>query len=306
MTIVSTIITLSVLGILAAVILYVVAQKFKVHEDPRIDQVEAALPLANCGGCGYPGCRNFAEACVAAEELTDLYCPVGGPACMEGVAKILGKELSAKDPMIAVVRCNGTFTHRAKTSVYDSAPTCAIAASVYGGDTGCAYGCLSLGDCVKACKFDAIHINPDTGLPAVVEEKCTACGACVKACPRFIIELRKRGPKNRRIFVNCMNQDRGPVAKKACAVACIGCGLCVKACPFDAITLKNNLAYIDFEKCRLCRKCAPVCPTKAITEANLPERKAPPVTTDAKGAQEMPPAGGQSRPGTSSGSESHE
>ena len=129
---------------------------------------------------------------------------------------------------------------------------------------------------MKACKFDAIHIDPDTGLPVVIDEKCTACGACVKACPRFIIELRKRGPKSRRIFVNCISQDKGPVAKKACTVACIGCGLCVKACPFEAITLKNNLAYIDYDKCRLCRKCAPVCPTHAIIEANLPERKAAP------------------------------
>ncbi len=274
MTIVFTIVTLSVLGILSAVILYAVAQKFKVQGDPRVDQVEAALPLANCGGCGYAGCRNFAEACVAAEDLTDLYCPVGGQACMDAVADILGKKVSQKDPLIAVIRCQGSYAHRAKTSLYDSAPACSIAASLYGGDTGCAYGCLGLGDCVKACKFQAIFMNPDTGLPEVIDDKCTACGACVKACPRFIIELRRRGPKNRRIFVSCINQDKGPVAKKSCAVACIGCGLCVKACPFEAITLKNNLAYIDHEKCRLCRKCAPVCPTHAIVEMNLPELKA--------------------------------
>lgn len=282
MTIISTITTLSVLGILAAVVLYVVAQKFKVQGDPRVDQVEAALPLANCGGCGYPGCRNFAEACVAAGDLSDLYCPVGGQACMEAVADILGKKVSPKDPLIAAVRCQGTYAHRAKTSVYDSAPVCAVAASLYGGDTGCAYGCLGLGDCVQVCKFEAIFMDPDTGLPVVSEDKCTACGACVQACPRSIIELRKRGPKNRRIFVSCVNQDKGPAAKKACAVACIGCGLCVKACPFEAITLKNNLAYIDYDKCRLCRKCVPVCPTHAIVAVNMPEIKAKPESAPAK------------------------
>ncbi len=273
MLIIYTILTLSILGVSAAVILFLVAQKFKVHEDPRIDQVEEALPAANCGGCGYPGCRNFAEACVAADDLTDLFCPVGGQECMHAVAKLLGKELSVNDPMIAVVRCSGTFEHRPKTSVYDSAPTCAIAAAVYGGDTGCSYGCLSLGDCVRACKFDAIYIDEKTGLPVVIEDKCTSCGACVKACPRNIIELRKRGPKNRRIYVSCVSQDKGPAARKVCKAACIGCGLCVKACPFEAITLENSLAYIDFNKCKLCRKCAPVCPTHAIMEINLPERK---------------------------------
>ncbi len=274
MTIIFTVATLSILGILSAVILYVVAQKFKVQGDPRVDQVEAALPLANCGGCGYPGCRNFAEACVAAGDLSDLYCPVGGQACMEAVADILGKKVSLKDPLIAVVRCQGTHAYRAKTSVYDSAPVCAVAASLYGGDTACAYGCLGMGDCVQVCKFEAIYMNSDTGLPVVIEDKCTACGACAQACPRSLIELRKRGPKNRRIFVGCMNQDKGPAAKKACTVACIGCGLCVKACPFEAITLNNNFAYIDPGKCRLCRKCVPVCPTHAILEINFPEIKA--------------------------------
>jgi ferredoxin len=157
--------------------------------------------------------------------------------------------------------------------VYDSAPSCAIASALYGGDTGCAYGCLSLGDCVKACKFNAMAMDKATGLPVVLEDLCTSCGACVKACPRAIIELRKRGPRNRRVFVSCISKDKGAVARKACAAACIGCGKCVKACPFEAITLENNLAYIDFNKCKLCRKCAPVCPTGAILEINFPERK---------------------------------
>ena len=109
----------------------------------------------------------------------------------------------------------------------------------------CSYGCLGCGDCVAACQFDAIHMNPETGLPEVDEEKCTACGACAKACPKSIIEIRPQGKKSRRIYVQCVNKDKGAVARKACTVACIGCGKCVKVCPFEAITLENNLAYID-------------------------------------------------------------
>ncbi|MFA5329961.1 MAG: Fe-S cluster domain-containing protein [Prolixibacteraceae bacterium] len=271
--IIYTILTLSIIGILSAIILYFVAQKFKVYEDPRIDQVEAALPGANCGGCGYAGCRAFAETCVSKGELADLFCPVGGNETMTGVAGILGIVAEKKDPRVAVVRCNGTCEHRPKTNVYDGTMSCAVAASLYSGDTGCQYGCLGCGDCVTACDFDAIHMNPETGLPEVDDDKCVACGACVKACPKTLIELRKKAPKGRKIYVSCRNMDKGAVARKSCSVACIGCSKCEKECAYDAITMANNLAFIDSDKCKLCRKCVSVCPTNAIIELNFPPRK---------------------------------
>ncbi len=271
--IVISLITLGIIGCLAAVILYVVAQKFKVYEDPRIDQVEEVLPSANCGGCGFPGCHGFAEACVKAETLEGLNCPVGGSATMSEVAGILGQTVVAADPMVAVVRCNGTCANREKKNVYDGAKSCQIVANLYGGETGCSYGCIGLGDCADVCQFGALHINKETGLPEIDEEKCTACNACVKACPNKVIELRKKGPKSRRVYVSCVNKDKGAVARKACKAACIGCGKCAKECPFEAITLVNNVAYIDYTKCKLCRKCVAVCPTNAITELNFPARK---------------------------------
>ena len=200
---------------------------------------------------------------------------------MAKIAAILGMEAGEVTPKVAVVRCNGNCANRKKTNHYDGASSCAIEAALYSGETGCSYGCLGNGDCENACSFGAIRINPETRLPEVDEELCTACGACVKACPKGIIELRNKGPKSRRMFVSCVNKDKGAVARKACSAACIGCGKCAKECPFDAITITNNLAYIDFQKCRLCRKCEAVCPTGAIHSVNFPPRKPVEAKTDA-------------------------
>ena len=164
-TVLITIISLSSLGLIAAVILYFVAQKFKVFEDPRIDQVEEALPAANCGGCGFAGCRNFAEALVKAETFDGLNCPVGGAETMAKVAEILGKVAPEVEPRVAVLRCNGTPEFRVRTTIYDGASDCTIAHNLYGGETGCAFGCLGLGECVDACDFEAMYMDKETGLP---------------------------------------------------------------------------------------------------------------------------------------------
>lgn len=271
-TIIITVVCLAALGLLFAVVLYFVAQKFKVEEDPRIDVVESILPGANCGGCGNAGCRAFAEGVVKAPSMDGFFCPVGGNAVMAKVAEALGRQVEEKAPMVAVVRCNGSYECRERTNRYDGYSSCKVMASLYAGDTGCKYGCLGLGDCVQACQFDAIHINPERGLAEVDEDKCTACGACAKACPKGVIELRNKGFKGRRVYVSCINKDKGAVTRKACKTGCIGCGKCVKACAFEAITLENNVAYIDFSKCKLCRKCYDECPTKAIWAVNFPPK----------------------------------
>lgn len=278
-TVILTVVILTVLGLLLALILFWVAKKFKVEEDPRIDEVEKVMPGANCGGCGFAGCRAFADAAVKAGNLDHQFCPVGGNETMKKVASILGIEVAEKAPQVAVVRCNGTCENRPRVNVYDGVQSCKVKSALYSGDTLCSFGCVGCGDCVAACAFGAISMNPLTGLPVVDETKCTACGACAKACPKGVIELRNMGttPKNnRRVYVSCINKDKGGVARKACTAACIGCGKCAKVCKFDAITIENNLSYIDYTKCKACGQCYFECPTGAIHVVNFTPKKVEP------------------------------
>ena len=164
------VISIGVIALAAALVLYVASKKFAVYEDPRIAKVAEVLPQANCGGCGYPGCNGLASAIVKAGSLEGKSCPVGGQPVMEKVAAVMGLVAEAKEPMVAVVRCNGTCANRPHINQYDGVKSCAIASALYGGETSCSYGCLGYGDCTMACKFDAIHINPETGLPEVDDE----------------------------------------------------------------------------------------------------------------------------------------
>lgn len=278
--ILTAVIALGSIALVAAVVLFVVSKKFAVKEDPRIGQVQELLPGANCGGCGFAGCSGMASALVAGAargDISGLSCPVGGQAIMEKVCSLLGMTLGQSDPRVAVIRCNGSCDNRPRIAEYDGLHTCVAMNATGIGETACGYGCLGCGDCVSACQFGGLHMNVETGLPEVDEDLCTACGACATACPRHIIELRKKGPKNRRVFVSCINQDKGVVARKACQVACIGCGKCQTVCKFDAITVADNRAYIDDDKCRLCTKCVDTCPANAIIKVNFPVRK--PVVT---------------------------
>jgi electron transport complex protein RnfB len=268
-----SILLLTALGVVAALVLYVVSKRFYVYEDPLIAEIEDLLPAANCGGCGSPGCKAFAEKLVNTEDISDLFCPVGGNEIMSHISEVLGKEVAEKEPTLAVIRCQGGCDVRPKTTEYQGPRSCVISSLIYSGETDCQYGCLGDGDCVKVCKFDAMYMDENSGLPVVITDKCTSCGACVDACPRGIIEMRPRQKRDLKVFVGCLNEDKAGIARKACNVACIGCSKCEDICPKDAITMSNNLAYIDAEACTLCRKCVEVCPTNSIIETNFPPKK---------------------------------
>lgn len=264
------------LGLLGAIVLYLTAKKFRVEEDPRIDRIEALLPGANCGACGCNGCHDFAVTCVRRGNLDGgLNCPGAREGAMEEIAAILGVAATAAEKKIAVLRCNGSCQARPLRYEYDGTMSCAVMDAVGVGTRGCSFGCLGCGDCVAACHFGAIRINPDTLLPEIDPEACTGCGQCAGACPRHIIDMSPLGPRGRRVWVACSSHDRGAVARKICTSACIGCGKCASTCPFGAITVSGNLAYIDPALCKTCGKCVPVCPTGAIhTNWVLPKKEA--------------------------------
>ncbi len=265
--IISSVGAMAAVALLMAVVIWIVARQFHVEVDPRVDEVFEMLPAANCGGCGSPGCKAFANRVVETSKtgsIEGLSCPVGGSEVMAKIASFLHIEITEKVPTLAVVRCNGSKINAPAKVTFDGPKSCAVAHSLFSGDSGCPFGCLGCGDCERACPFDAIYIDATTGLPVVVDAKCVSCGKCVKACPRHIIEIRPKGAEGKRVFVSCMNTEKGGVARKNCSVACIGCGKCAKVCPVTAITIEKNLAYIDAAKCTSCKACVPECPTKAI------------------------------------------
>ncbi len=247
-------------GLVLGLGLAIAARKLAVQKDPLVEKLESLLPGANCGGCGFPGCSGFAGA-LARGETQPSSCVAANPATVSALAGAMGVEIQDSVRKIAMVRCNGGHS-AGRAFVYDGPHSCASAMMVMGGDRSCRFGCMGMGDCVKSCPFGAIRIG-DNGVPVVDPARCTGCGKCTKACPKRIISL---WPENRQVTVACSNKDRGPTARKACAVACIACGKCEKACPVNAITVADNLASIDPEKCINCGLCATVCPTGAIVD----------------------------------------
>lgn len=259
-----------IIGIIAACLLYLAAKKFRVEEDPRIAEVEAILPGANCGGCGLSGCAAFARACCTATSLDGLNCTGLGDEEMARIAKIVGLAEGMRVRKVAVIRCNAACETRQLVNHFEGIRSCALEHSYYQGESACNFGCLGLGDCVAACPFDAMKFSESLQYPTVDKDKCTGCGKCLEACPRALPRMREVHPGRQLVYVNCSNRNKGALAMKECEVSCIGCGLCKKKCPSEAITLESFLATIQGDKCISCLECVSVCPRKSIVAENNP------------------------------------
>ncbi len=253
-------IILGAMGLILGLGLAFAAKKLAVPKDPMVEKINSILPGANCGGCGFPGCMQFAEA-VARGEAPANGCVAASAEINSQIAEAVGSEVSDSVRLIALVKCNGGYSAK-DAFQYHGPSDCVSAAMVMGGQKSCSYGCLGFGDCVSVCPFEAI-IMGDNGIPEVDKEACTGCGKCVAACPKKIISL---WPVNREVVVACSSRDKGGVARKACTVACIGCMKCQKVCPVEAITVSDFLAEIDPDKCINCGLCASECPTGAILD----------------------------------------
>ena len=251
---------LAVLGVIFGIALAVVASKFVVKVDPKVDQVRETLPGANCGACGFAGCMGYAEAVVGNPDVAPNLCAPGKSAVAAKISQITGKAAGAVDPKIARVFCQGGRSRSQRKFIYSGVMDCTAAVLAAGGDKSCEFGCLGYATCMRACPFDAITMSADS-LPLINREKCTACGKCVAACPKQVIEL---GLMSKAVVISCHSRDKGIDVKKKCQVGCIACGICVRTCPVDAIKIDNNLARIDHSKCITCGLCVKKCPTNAI------------------------------------------
>ncbi len=261
---------MAVIGVLFGIGLGFAGNKFLVETDPRVVEVRSALPGANCGGCGFPGCDGLADAIVAGKAPADA-CRPGGAKAAEAIASIMGVAVDATaERKVAQVMCGGGSGLASERSVYVGIQTCPGAMLAGSGSKACTFGCLGYGTCVSVCPFDAIHMEAD-GLPVVDKEKCTACGNCVKGCPRNVIALV---PASKAVHVRCKNTDAGAVVRRICKVGCIGCQICVRSCPSKAIEFANNLARINYDLCTNCGTCAQKCPTKSIKDYAAVEKQA--------------------------------
>ncbi len=252
------ILTLAFLALIFSLALVIAAIKFEVKIDPKVKEVEEALPGINCGGCGAAGCSSFADHLVMGKSKLEQ-CSVAGFKIRERLAEILGVEVGIMTSKVAKIKCGADHNQCSNKYKYHGILSCKAANLVSGGRRDCEYGCLGFGDCVQHCSANAIEVKQ--GLAQIDASKCNGCGLCIQNCPKQIISMV---PATHSVTVLCSSKEIGATTRKSCQVGCIGCKKCEKKCPENAIIVEDNLAKIDPQKCNECGTCVPHCPTQTI------------------------------------------
>ena len=251
-------------GLVFGIFIALANKQLWVWEDPRVEIVSQMLPNANCGACGHPGCRAFAEGAVAG-SITPSECTVASESVHEQIAAFLGVDAGSATRRVARLMCAGGTDVAVSQAEYRGLPTCSAAAAVAGGAKGCAWGCLGLGDCAVSCTFDAIRMS-ETGLPVVDVARCTACGDCVEACPKGLFTIL---PLDAHLLVQCRNLINGDDALEQCRVACTACGKCVQDAADGLISVASGVAVVNYERIAQAEhRAIERCPTGAIVWLN--------------------------------------
>ena len=253
------------LGLFFAIVLAIVSEKFKVTEDPKIEELTKALPGINCGACGFLSCYDYAQN-LAVEGADITKCKPGGDSTQEAISKILGVDTTCTGKAVGVVHCVAGNDVKLKKAKYTGVNTCAGANITSGGSDLCNYGCLGFGDCTKICEFDALHM--ENGLPVFDMNKCVSCLKCQEACPRNLISFEPVEDDWKVTYVGCSSKEAGAQTRKECSVGCIGCTICAKMTD-NAFEIKDFLARRIFDKIKNCEKkniAIEKCPTKVIKQ----------------------------------------
>ncbi len=260
-TVILAVVLLAAIGLIAGLLLAIASIVMAVPVNKKEEEIRAVLPGANCGSCGYSGCDGYANALANGAKITTL-CNPGGEDVAKQIAEILGVEAGEMKKTVAVVSCRGNCDNVKQSFEYDGVTSCAMANQLQGGPNACKYGCIGFGDCAKACDRNAINVC--NGVAVVDQNLCGGCQACAKVCPKGIIKMETI--EEQKVFVYCVNADKGAKTRKDCTAGCIGCMKCQKACEFGAVTVTNFHASVDTSKCQNCGKCITECPTGCISE----------------------------------------
>ncbi|MBE6836885.1 MAG: RnfABCDGE type electron transport complex subunit B [Ruminococcus sp.] len=263
--ILTALVVVVLVGLFFGILLALFVHFFGIEEDETVKRIREVLPGINCGACGFKGCNDYSEALAKGKCKPNLCIP-GAEATATAIGEILGVEVEEPVDLVAFVHCNGDCTATVEKAVYEGIKTCKAASAFYGGSKACTYGCIGCGDCAEICVSQAICIAD--GIARVDTSRCVGCGLCVKECPKQVISLV---PQETKTAVYCNSKDKGADARKACKNACIGCKKCEKTCLENAITVINNCAVIDYNKCTGCGVCAENCPTQCLKKVFFPD-----------------------------------